>query len=237
MPYRRLPNTDQARMRALSQAVEKGNKHSIHDLVISLSTLTEARNFLQRFEAAQLYYAQCLENQTKSSRQHQPSVKMARLFVSHFIQVLNMAVQRGEIKKTYKEWYGLETDNYNVPDLMTESCIAEWGHKIIAGEQKRTSHGGTPIYNPNIAKVKVRFDIFIDGYERQKNLQNITARSLERLAVMRPEADRLILDIWNQIEKKFEDVTPNEMRLDKCREYGVVYYYRTGEKKKMEQPL
>ena len=56
MPYRRLPNTDQARVRALKAAVEKGDLYSVRDLAISLKTLFEARNFLQRFEAAQIYY-------------------------------------------------------------------------------------------------------------------------------------------------------------------------------------
>lgn len=56
MPYRRLPNTDQARVRALKAAVEKGDVYNVRDLAISLKTLFEARNFLQRFEAAQIYY-------------------------------------------------------------------------------------------------------------------------------------------------------------------------------------
>lgn len=58
MPYRRLPNTDQARVRALKAAVEKGDLYSVRDLAISLKTLFEARNFLQRFEAAQIYNPQ-----------------------------------------------------------------------------------------------------------------------------------------------------------------------------------
>lgn len=231
MPYRRLPNTDQARVRALKSAVEKGNEYNVYDLVISLKTLTEARNFLLRFEGAQAYYKQCYENQSKSSRKHQANVKMARLYVSHFIQVLNMSVLRSEIKKTHKELYGLPVDNFNVPDLTSESAIAEWGNKIIIGEQKRIQlGGGAPIYNPTIAKVKVHYDIFMDGYMRQKNLQSITNRSLEELASMRDTADEIILDIWNQVEKKFEEVYPNEKRLDKCREYGLIYYYRSNEK-------
>ena len=92
--------------------------------------------------------------------------------------------------------------------------------------------GGIPIYNPTIAKVRVHYDIFMDSYEKQKNLQSLTARSLDTLASMRAEADGLILDIWNQVEKKFEEVTPNEKRLDLCRDYGIIYYYRTGEKRK-----
>lgn len=42
MPYRRLPNTDQARVRALKAAVEKGDVYNVRDLAISLKTLFEA---------------------------------------------------------------------------------------------------------------------------------------------------------------------------------------------------
>jgi hypothetical protein len=36
------------------------------------------------------------------------------------------------------------------------------------------------------------------------------------------------LNIWNQVEAQFKDLEPYE-RLKKCREYGIVYYYRKGE--------
>ena len=68
MPYRRLPNTDQARVRALKAAVEKGEMYNVRDLAITLKTLFEARNFLHRFEAAQIYYTQCYNNQSRASR-------------------------------------------------------------------------------------------------------------------------------------------------------------------------
>ena len=74
MPYRRLPNTDQARVRALKAAVEKGDVYNVRDLAISLKTLFDARNFLLKFEAAQIYYTQCYDNQSRASRKHQGSV-------------------------------------------------------------------------------------------------------------------------------------------------------------------
>ena len=91
MPYRRLPNTDQARIRALKAVVAKADVQNLYDLAVSLKTLTEARNFLTRFEAAQSYYLQCFERQSQAGHKHQANVKMARLYVSHFIQVLNLA--------------------------------------------------------------------------------------------------------------------------------------------------
>lgn len=236
MPYRRLPNTDQARVRALKAAVEKGDVYNVRDLAISLKTLFEARNFLLKFEAAQIYCTQCYDNQSRASRKHQANVRMARLYISHFIQVLNLAVLRDEIKSVHKELYDLPEANV-VPDLLSEAALVEWGRKIIEGEQRRTSQGGIPIYNPTIARVKVHYDIFLDSYERQKSYQSATNRSLDELASMRDRADELILDIWNQVETKFQEVNPNEARLEKCRDYGLVYYYRSNEKVKEESEL
>ena len=50
MPYRRLPNTDQARIRALKAVVVKGDTYNVYDLAVSLKTLTDARNFLMKFD-------------------------------------------------------------------------------------------------------------------------------------------------------------------------------------------
>lgn len=236
MPYRRLPNTDQARIRALKTVVVKGDAADLRELPISLNTLSEARKALRKFEVAHAYYVQCFANQSVASSRHQANVKTARLFLSHFIQVLNMSVVRGEVKEINKKLYGLTPNDYSIPELTSEPTLVEWGKKIIDGERKRTSQGGIPIYNPTIAKVRVHYDIFVDGYERQKGYQLLTARSLEGVTAMRPQIDELILDIWNQVEARFQTVSPNEARLNKCRDYGLIYYYRTGEKT-AEEPL
>ena len=55
MPYRRLPNTDQARIRALKAAVGKGDVYNVSELAITLKSLAEARNFLSKFEIAHNY--------------------------------------------------------------------------------------------------------------------------------------------------------------------------------------
>lgn len=60
MPYRRLPNTDQARIRALKAVVAKGDTYNVYDLAVSLKVLTDARNFLVKFEAAHSYYVDVL---------------------------------------------------------------------------------------------------------------------------------------------------------------------------------
>ena len=231
MPYRRLPNTDQARIRAMEKLLEKVGMISVSEMAVSLNTISKIRGLLNRFRRLSEYYKDCFDNQSKASRKHQENTKLARLYISHFIQVLNLSALRMVIKPAQNNYYGLQPNVHNVPDLISETALMEWGEKIIVGEMKRTSEGGIPIYNPTIAKVKVRYDIFVESNERQKNLQRLTAESLEDVTLMRPQVDELILDAWNQIEDYYKDMPDVDKRLDLCREYGIVYYYRAGEKK------
>ena len=51
MPYRRLPNTDQARLYALQTAVQKASEADFTEQVLTYKTLNEARRFLINFES------------------------------------------------------------------------------------------------------------------------------------------------------------------------------------------
>ena len=91
--------------------------------------------------------------------------------------------------------------------------------------------GGAPIYNPTMARVNVAFSQFKDAYYSQKRFQANTARQLEALAEQRTDIDKMLTTIWNQIEDYFSGYSNGE-RLQKCKEYGVIYYLRKGEKEK-----
>jgi hypothetical protein len=152
------------------------------------------------------------------------------MYISHFIQVLNLAVIRGEIKKEQKLLYGLDPHENIVPDLSTEENLLVWGKNIIEGEQKRMANGGFPIYNPAINKVKVHYDIFCE-HQRQHtfHVQN-NERVHDNLEPLRAQADEIILNIWNLVEDYYKELLPYE-RMMKCQLYGVIYYYRKGERK------
>lgn len=233
MPYRRLPNTDQARIKALESALEKEDYRENGNLIFSYNSIRETTNFLANFKRIHQLYLQSFETQVKANKKYQIKLKSVRLYISHFIQVLNMSVIRNEIKKENKKLYGLDITDYAVPDLSSETAIQKWGEAIINGENERIKSGGVPIYNPTIAKVKVHFNIFTEAYYNQKVFQNNTTRNLENVAQMREKADELILELWNQTEEAFKNYPPTE-KLKRCQEFGVVYYYRTKEKKALE---
>ena len=228
MPYRRLPNTDDARVRALKSAVEEEMTHDIHKGALNPGTLEEARFFLPLLENAQLHYKIAYQEQVNASKALQELMKQARLYLSHFVQVFNLCIIRREVKAEHKTLYGMTPDCFSVPDMISDGSVLEWGERIIKGERQRISQGGSPIYNPTIAKVTVHYDMFKDAYFKQKIYQRNTNRALEKLGQLRDQADNIILDIWNQVEDKYRD-TSDPTSLEICRRYGLIYYYRKGE--------
>lgn len=230
MPYRRLPNTDTARIATLEKAIGMEIGQTPDRQPASFKTLNQAKVITPRFVAAVKQFRFHYDEMAKFNKRFQPLGKMARLYISHFIQVLNMTVQRNEIKAEYKTLYALQPDDFTLPDLSTEQALIDWGEHIIKGENDRLAQrGGTPIYNPTIAKVKVHYDIFAEARYSRDRYKKQMQRSLDILNQMRIEVDAIILDIWNQVEAYYGNL-PLEQRLEKCREYGVIYYYRKNEK-------
>ncbi len=233
MPYRRLPNTDQARLRALQTALRKASEANYNEIVLNYKTVNEAQRFLTQFEIFISQYKDNFTSKVTANKKYRHIVQNARMYISHFIQVLNMSVIRGEIKREQKELYGLDPNANIVPDLTTAEDLLKWGENIINGEQKRIAQGGFPIYNPAINKVKVHYDIFREHQINHALHKQTTGRVQGSLGDMREQADELILDIWNQVENHYKNLLPYA-RLQHCKSYGVVYYYRTGEKKLTE---
>lgn len=227
MPYRRLPNTDNARIRSLKAAISKMGFNYNRD-IIKLD-IQSIENLLRNFESAQLMYKQSLDKQASENRKFQKNVKNAKLYISHFIQVLNLCVIRNEIKKDAKIYYQLEPDNFAVPDMSSNEALLKWGENIIKGENTRIQKGGIPIYNPTIARVNVAFAQFKDAYFAQKTFQNTTSRNLEQLSLQRDDIDNVLCLLWNQIEAAFADL-PTPKRLEACKEFGIIYYLRKNEK-------
>ena len=229
MPYRRLPNTDQARLRALRTAIEQSDKEDFGTNIIAYKTIHEAKTYLNNFEKQLARYQQTLESQVVANKHYMQIMHNARLYISHFIQVFNLSIIRGDIKKEHKLFYHLDPNVHNVPDLSTETALLHWGKCIIDGENERIQNGGLPIYNPTIAKVKVHFEIFKEYKSSQKQYQTTTSKNWEDLVTIREKGDVIILDIWNQVEAYFKDEKPFS-KLTKCKKLGLIYYYRKGEK-------
>lgn len=236
MPYRRLPNTDQARIRALQTAIDNCVQNGIYTNTLKHNTYFKAKNFLEKFSQEVASYKKCVIEQSskRGNIKYETALKNARMYVTHFLQVLSMSIIRGEISPDKREYYGLSSKDNSLPSLILESAVIEWGEKIIKGERKRQSEGGIPIYNPTMGRVSVACDLFKEMYDKQQRLRLNTNASLQRVAMMRAECDEIILNVWKEIEDCFSDFTGEE-KIKKCSQYGIIYYTRPDRKKKTKE--
>ncbi len=228
MPYRRLPNTDASRLKALKIAYTKGKEMNPFKLAFSQSTFQKVQSFLPSFEKVITENRFNYSSHLKKSKDYQNHLRKARTYVSHFIQVLNMAVQRGELPASIRIYYGLNENDKRTPNLLSEQDVITWGERIIKGEQERIKKGMSPITNPTIAMVKVKYEIFIDAYRSQQTNKKTTARYQEELSDLRKAADDIIVKVWNEVEETFNTLSENARR-ERASDYGLNYVYRKNE--------
>jgi hypothetical protein len=231
MPYRRLPNTDTARLRSLRIALEKGKDLPPHKLAYSSKTVIRVQKFLPQFEHNIQLYRQALSTQNNKGKIYNDILRKARLYLTHFIRVMNMAIFRGDLPAETRAYYGFPTNETTAPLLNTENEIMSWGRRIIEGEEFRIRKGGSPITNPTIAVVKVRFENFIEARNHHNMLAKKTTDYFEKNSKLREEADEIILQIWNEVEKNHSSL-PENIRKVQNEAYGLVYFYRKNEIKK-----
>lgn len=236
MPYRRLPNTDAARIKAMKTALEKGKELPPHQLAYSSKTIVRLQRLMPLFEHNLMMYRQTLAAQNKKSKDYYEVMKKARVYLTHFIRVMNMAIFRGELPAETRAFYGLATDDSTVPSLNNESELLSWGRRIIEGEEFRIRKGGSPITNPTIAVVKVRFEKFIEAWTFHNTLSKRTTGYSHKNTTLRKEADELIVQLWNEVESTTSSL-PEDDRMSRCEEYGVVYFYRKSELTKPSQEI
>lgn len=212
----------------MKTAIDKATDTDFQEVAFSMKTLIDAKRVLARFEKKHHLYKETYAVQVRANKAFQKKMRTARMYLSHFIQVLYMCIIRNEIKEEQLALYGLENKNMLVPDLLTSEALLFWGEKIVKGEAQRIANGGVPVYNPSIAKVKVMFSMFKDGYSAQQLHRKATERTLNEVAKEREHIDEIILNVWEEVEDHHMDLSP-EIKLQKNREYGIIYYHRKGE--------
>jgi len=230
LPYRRLPTTDAARLRALKTAADKADQLELDQLAFTTRYIHPLRNFHQHLETIKFQQTQSLKQLVTQSKDFQHNTNKTRMHLTHFIQVLNMCIAREEMTPESRKFYGLQPNAKKLPRMLTENELLEWGKLIIDGEGKRIRTGGTPIMNPTIAKVKVWYDRFKDIHHSQQVANKSYQRATSQLVDIRRKTDALIQAVWNEVEEHFQH-KPDLERRAQSEEYGIVYVFRKNEKK------
>ena len=228
MPYRRLPKTDIARIKTLKIVADFEKQYSFHDIPLSYNLLNRAKTQLSLFEHNQaMYVDNCKKWQTYNVK-FRVAQQTIKTYISHFIQVYNLAVVRGELKKDSRNYYNLSPNTDALPPLNSEENILQWGQNLIEGEKRRISQGGAPMTNPTIANVRIFYELFKDARTELQFLRIAIDRTKENLNIERAKTDQLIKEIWDEIENNFSKL-PHKEKIEECKKCGIIYYDRSGE--------
>ncbi|MEX0986963.1 MAG: hypothetical protein WD052_05745 [Bacteroidales bacterium] len=230
MPYRRLPNTDNARIKAMRKAFEKGTDLPPFKLAFSQAMFHKVKSILPAFEHSISEHRTAMNLHAEKNKDYQVKMKKAKLYLSHFIQVVSMAITRGDQPASIRKYYSLPEDERKLPGLNTEEEIISCGTQLIEGERNRKISGFSPVTNPTIAIVQVHFDKFLEAYNNQKGLKRRANLAHANLEDLRETIDGIIQQTWNEVEETFKDL-PEEIRREKAADYGVVYVFRKNELK------
>jgi hypothetical protein len=227
MPYRRLPNTDKSRLIALEIAIETHKKNS---KVLSFDTVRKISLHLTDISEAVKNYKETLSKQRQANKNFSDLLSKSKLYISHFYQVMQFAILRGDLPKNERKFFGLSNSSKKIPVIRTYKQVLNQAEIIIKGEQKRISEGKRPIQNPSYAEIDAIIERLKESYIDYENLKNKTKQVHKKLEDLRPIVDLFIKNLWDEIEDAFAQY-PTIISRQKAKEFGVKYVYRKNEEK------
>jgi hypothetical protein len=231
MYYRRLPKTDAARIRAVKRLLELEQERGYQGLPFSLNNFNEVKLQYTLFVNKIKNMKQAIARWQQTNTGFKQIKQKLKLYISHFIQVYNFAIIRGEIKQDGKAYFSLPIDSFCLPNMSSDDKINELSKNLICGERQRTLDGKVPMTNPTIASLNVYYEQFKDmRFEQEVKIKTIK-REREIAINQRVIIDKLIKNIWNEIEQNFENLHYDE-KIAECQKCGIIYYFRNSEGEK-----
>lgn len=230
MPYRALPNSDSARLSALEACATKATTVAATARPYSDELQSRLEALLGKFRTEARETGTALSAQTAATARASLDFAALQTNVSHFIQVLNLAIARGVIPAEARGHYGLDVSSTVVPAISSHSAAVLWAQRIIAGEAaRRAADPAAPAMAlPSAAEVAATLTAYDASSKAQSTAKDTLDREQEDVDALRPTIDALITDLWDTIEFAYrKDSAPSRRR--KCREWGIVYITRPGE--------
>ncbi len=153
------------------------------------------------------------------------------LFCSHFIQVFNMCVKRGEYLAAHRTAYQLDIENEKLPPLQLERQVTRVAENIIKGEQIRIAQGGAPMSRPSADEIEDLFIVYKNLISTGSNAKDALDNAQEDIQRLNKEANGVIKKVWREAEVFYSEQKRASMR-EHARRWGV-HYARKGYKKKI----
>jgi hypothetical protein len=236
MPFRQLPASDPTRSKALTAAFKKSSSAAPAQRLISATTAASLATFSNQWQKEITERADALGTQTISTAALDAAGIKLRRAASHFIQVFQLGVARGVFSPPGRASYQLSVNEETIPDLTTEADLLLWAGRIVQGDPRRVDAlSELAMAMPSAAEVASA----LADYETQLALQTAAKDAFDDeqtdVVNLRPEADKLIKDIWDEVEFALRQLEPPALRR-RAREWGIFYALRPGEPEETPAP-
>lgn len=219
---RQLPRSDEGRDKAITKAKAKNDSIPVANRFLTAPTQTRLNAIYTAIKAALLARAAALANQSTSTGGTTTAHALAKMFISHFLQVFNLGVKRSVYPAAHRAFYQLDVNSDAVPPLGTETEITLWGERLRTGDPLRVAAGGAAMANPAIAEVNAEVAAFNTENDAQSALKDAYDIAQQDVENLRPEGDAVIKKVWDEVETFYNEEEPASKRR-KAREWGVVY--------------
>jgi hypothetical protein len=243
MSYRNLPNSDVARIRAIrfllkayqvyvtNIALEPSKIRAISD-AYQIVLKTKGELFIAEVESRNF----ALTDQGTATTEKDAALIVLRKVNTHFIIVLNLAIDRNVYPATIRSSYGLDIISDAVPPMGREAEVYDWAQRLISAETHRIAAGGLPMKNPSLEDLQRAFDTFDPLRDVQQIKKTKFDLEQEEVANLRAEIDEILKDGWDQVEFYFRKDKPASLRR-KARAWGMDYISRPDEEPEPESEV
>ncbi len=231
MPSRLLPTSDIQSLDALRDALFQLEATSPEQpAVLSAKTQETLRRVYPLWREELKGRQSVVGLQTEATAAVEANKAKLRVLVSHFLQTLNMAIEREEpgFRAGDRTLYGLDASQTALPRMERETELLRVTENVIDGEAMRVKTGGPAIPMPLIGTIQALYRETLALLKSQH--QQVAALDKESVDVLelRAAVAELVKDVWDELEFAYRKETPSAMRR-RCRQWGVVYTRLAGE--------
>jgi len=219
---RRLPNSDDTLTTVIRTAFARMGIVLPVQIPFSAATQAFLTSFIALWNAALMTKDETLAEQTAATELVDADRVKLRMFISHFIQVFNLGVARGEYTAAQRSFFNLPIDSDALPSLDTDADLLLWGGRIVDGDARRLTAGGAAMSNPTAAQVSSALHNFTTTSTAQA-LKVLAFQDASTVVVnLRPDGNKLALKIYDEGEAFYNELPPATKR-ERCRPWGIRY--------------
>jgi len=224
-----IPNSSPTRLKVLTKAKEKKDGMPPAENILSATTTARLDVIQPQFATALALVSTRSATSIVLTANKNAAGVVLRQFCSHYLQVFNLAVDRGVYPKGTRAVFNLNTETGTLPNMDSDADAEQVAKNIALGEAQLVLGGLPPMANPTATEVATKLTDFRTAYTEHSNASQDLDKAQEAVDTLVPEADKVIKKIYDEAEAHYNEEEPESMRAD-CEWWGVIYISIGNEK-------